>query len=116
MKNNISISERLTNKKLTITQPSLQNLKSNINAGILAKEDTRKKNEALLKKLLKGSLFLRNHEKKKKRWLDVIPKLPIDLLNALIDSTIRENLRYKTGKRDIIKELLIQQKTSQQNI
>ncbi len=81
---------------------------SSLKTGIHAAEDKRKireDRERKLQILLQNALFLEEDEKRKKRWIDSIPLLDDEVLFRLIDATIRENLRYKQHKRNLVVEL-----------
>ena len=68
-------------------------------------QNIRANQEKKLEILLKNALFLETDEERKKRWILSIPYLTADLLDSLVDSGIRENLRFKQKKRDLLFEL-----------
>ena len=86
----------------------LSSLKNSLVSGIYAEQQHKQKRKSQEKKLymlLQNALFLEQDEKRKKRWLASIPHLANDLLERLINATIRENLRFKEHKRNLIVEL-----------
>lgn len=100
-----SIASRLTAQK---EDSRLSSLKNSLVSGVFAeqqKKQRRKTQEKKLYMLLKNALFLEEDKKRKKRWIDSIPSLENDLLERLINATIRENLRFKQHKRNLVIEL-----------
>lgn len=83
---------------------SLQDLRHKVAPGVWSQEE-RKKKEKQLHMLLKNALFLEQDEKRRTRWLTSIPHLPDELLENLLGAVIRENFRYKKGKRNLVVEL-----------
>lgn len=103
-----SIVSTLQAKKESSTQNTkiqrLNALKSHLVAGIFDEKE-RKKKEEKLRFLLKNSLFLREDEQRRKRWIDSIESIPLKLIDRLIPAITREDLRYKQKKRNLIIEL-----------
>lgn len=86
----------------------LLSLKKSLIGGIYEQQKQqkqRKNQEKKLKILLKNALFLEKDEERKNRWILSIPYLSADLLDTLVDSVLRENLRFKKNKRDLVFEL-----------
>lgn len=101
----MNISEHLRQQK---EDSRLSSLKNSLVSGIYAdqqKKQQRKSQEKKLYILLKNALFLEADEKRRKRWIDTIPYLKDALLDRLINATIRENLRFKQHKRNLVGEL-----------
>ena len=82
----------------------LADLRNKLSPGALSTAD-RKTKEEQLTMLLKNALFLREDEKRRTRWLESVTHLPDELLSNLIGAVIRENFRYKKGKRNLVIEL-----------
>ncbi len=100
------ITERLMVQKLDSQQDvALSHLKSELHSTGIYDQQERKKKEEELRTILENALFLEEDEERKKRWIDVIPELPTSLLQSLIPACIRENLRYKQRKRNLVIEL-----------
>ncbi len=107
---NKTIGEMLAAQKLDSQQDIVQHnalsgLKSELHFAGIYDQQERKKKEAELRMILENALFLQEDEERKQRWLDVIEDIPFPLLNSLIPACIRENLRFKQHKRNLVIEL-----------
>ena len=97
--------QKLDSRQDIVQRGSLSDLKSELHfAGIYDQQD-RKKKESELRMILENALFLQEDEERKKKWLDAIEEIPYPLLGSLIPACIRENLRFKQHKRNLVLEL-----------
>jgi len=83
----------------------LSGLKSELHFAGIYDQQERKKKEDQLRMILENALFLQEDAERKKRWLNVITEIPFPLLSSLIPACIRENLRFKQHKRNLVVEL-----------
>lgn len=97
----MDIKKRLSAKK---NASRLSQLKGNLVSGAF-EQKKRKENEEKLKKLLTHSLFLKEDENRRKKWIQSIPKISDDMLEKIIPAVIREELRYKQKERNLVVEL-----------
>jgi len=97
--------QRIDSQNDTAQAGALSGLKSELHFAGIYDQQERKKKEDQLRMILENALFLQEDQERKKRWLDVITELPFPLLNSLIPACIRENLRFKQHKRNLVLEL-----------
>jgi len=105
-----NIAEMLKAQKLDSQQDveqhsALSGLKSELHFAGIYDQQERKKKEDELRMILENALFLKDDEERKQRWLNSIEMLPFPLLSSLIPACIRENLRFKQHKRNLVLEL-----------
>ena len=97
--------QKLDSHQDIVQRGSLSDLKSELHfAGIYDQQDRTKKEDEL-RMILENALFLQEDEERKKKWLDAIEEIPYPLLGSLIPACIRENLRFKQHKRNLVLEL-----------
>ncbi len=97
--------QKLDSQQDIVQHNALSGLKSDLHFAGIYDQQERKKKESELRMILENALFLRDDEERKKKWLDAIDELPFPLLSSLIPACIRENLRFKQHKRDVVVEL-----------
>lgn len=97
----MNITEQLKRQK---EDSQLASLRSEL-AAQQEKSQIRKEQEKQLAILIQNAIFLEEDEKRKKLWIKSIPFLKQNLLERLLDAVIREDFRYKKGKRKISVEL-----------
>lgn len=97
--------QKLDSQNDTAQAGELSELKSELHFAGIYDQQERKKKEDQLRMILENALFLQEDEERKKRWLNVITEIPFPLLSSLIPACIRENLRFKQHKRNLVVEL-----------
>jgi hypothetical protein len=110
MDKDISVDKRLKAQKIDTENDiakaeALSSLKSELYSAGLYDQQERKKKEEELRLILENALFLKEDEERRQKWIESIPYLSFSLLNSLISACIRENLRFKQHKRNLILEL-----------
>ncbi|HIQ56852.1 TPA: hypothetical protein EYG96_02295 [Candidatus Gracilibacteria bacterium] len=97
--------QKLDSQNDTAQAGELSELKSELHFAGIYDQQERKKKEDQLRMILENALFLQEDAERKKRWLNVITEIPFPLLSSLIPACIRENLRFKQHKRNLVVEL-----------